>query len=357
MERRKKPFEISLDNQEDIDEVSLFNQADSVAYNVAAGVDVIAQMRVLMEACAEKHQQFLDYKTAGAEHIDLIKQQLMDGAIAAVDGTDRLPAMTFTTTSIYASGVAWVTSAERGTPTITLTRTTTDEVNIQPEQVKNLDMWALSDEMEQARDEGSWSTTFREYQERKCARDLPEHVQTCFIDGPLFTQNLMTQKLGQDLLGEMVRQDRRYIGVIKGLDGSWPLCRWAAQALDEGEVYVLCTIGQAFQQRFKKEKGGSHSAAPWMDKHAPTYVRCVYRPGEKAFAFECAVEDLTYAVALLREEASKQLGHETPRLIGVVDAFCRHSRNSSQVKDRLLNQVRKTNRRMAEDLSDERISR
>ena len=94
-----------------------------------------------------------------------------------------------------------------------------------------------------------------------------------------------------------------------------------------------------------------------MDKNAPTYVRCVYRPGEKAFAFECAVEDLAYAVALLREEASKQLGHETPKLIGVVDAFCRHSRNSSQVKDRLLNQVRKTNRRMAEDLSDERISR
>jgi hypothetical protein len=40
-----------------------------------------------------------------------------------------------------------------------------------------------------------------------------------------------------------------------------------------------------------------------------------------------------------------------------VDAFCRHSRKSSQEKDRLLNQVRKTNRRMAEDLSDERTSR
>lgn len=348
-------FESCLRNQQDIDEVRLFNMADAVAYNVAAGVDVIAQMRERMLECSSPHQRFLDFQTAGAEYNQLVADQLRQGAIAAVDGTDRLPAMNFATTSFYAAGVAWVTSAERGTPRIHLTSTTA-QLGLEPSDAEGLDMWALSDAMEEASREGSWSTTFREYQERACARDLPSHVETCLIDGPLFTQNLMTQQHGRDLLGQLVSQERRYIGVIKGLDGSWPLCRWAAQALEQGEVYVLCSIQQAFTTRFNRD-GGSHPAAPWMGLHAPSYVRCVYRPGQKAFAFECAASDVEYAIALLREDASKQKGHEMPRLLQIVDAYCRHSRNSTQVKTRLLDQVRRHDRHMAEDLTDERNSR
>jgi hypothetical protein len=353
--QRVKPFQSCLQNQVEVDEVSLFNMGDQVAYNVAAGQTIVQQMRQQMERCGVQHQQFLQFSTAGMELNDQIEAELRHGAIAAVDGTDRLSPMTFTTTSFYATGVAWVTSQSRGTPKIHLTSTTA-ALGLQPEEAKGLDMWQLSKAMEDAGSEGSWSTTFREYQERTCARDLPDTVETCLIDGPIFTQNLMTQGAGRDLIGELVAQKRRYIGVIKGLDGSWPICRWAAQALQPDEVFVLCSIQEAFTQRFMQE-GGSHPAAPWMQKHAPTYVRCVFRPNLKAFAFECALEDLPYAVALLRQDANRQVGHETPRLLQIVDAFCRHSRNSSQAKQRLLDQVRRQDRQMAEDLSDERDSR
>jgi hypothetical protein len=350
-----KVFQSCLDNQAEVDEVSLFNMGDQVAYNVAAGQTIVQQMRQQMERCVVLHQQFLQFSTAGEELNDQIQAELKRGAIAAVDGTDRLSPMVFSTTSFYAAGVAWVTSQSRGTPKIHLTSTTA-ELGLRPEDAEGLDMWQLSEAMENAGTEGSWSTTFREYQERSCARNLPDTVETCLIDGPIFTQNLMTQEAGRDLIGELVAQKRRYIGVIKGLDGSWPICRWAAQALQPDEVFVLCSIQEAFTQRFMKE-GGSHPAAPWMQKHAPTYVRCVYRPNLKAFAFECALEDLPYAVALLRQDANRQVGHETPRLLQIVDAFCRHSRNSTQAKQRLLDQVRRQDRQMAEDLSDERDSR
>ena len=350
-----RTFQSCLQNQAEVDEVSLFNLGDQVSYNVAAGQTIVQQMRQQMESCSVRHQQFLRFSTAGSELDEQIEAELKRGAIAAVDGTDRLSPMVFTTTSFYAAGVAWVTSQSRGTPKIHLTSTTA-ELGLQPAEAEGLDMWQLSDAMENAGREGSWSTTFREYQERVCARDLPGTVETCLIDGPIFTQNLMTQEAGRDLIGELVAQKRRYIGVIKGLDGSWPICRWAAQALQPDEVFVLCSIQEAFTQRFLKE-GGSHPAAPWMQKHAPTYVRCVYRPNLKAFAFECALEDLPYAIALLRQDANKQKGHETPRLLQIVDAFCRHSRNSTQAKQRLLDQVRRQDRQMAEDLSDERDSR
>ena len=352
---RRGVFESCLDHRRDIDEIQLFNLSEEVAYNATAGLDVIAQMRRLMQDCLEPFQRFVDFRTAGAEFNEDIRRQLERGAIAAVDGTDRLPSMAFTTTSLYAAGVAWVTSQSRGVPKIHLTSTTAD-LCLPLEQAQGLDMWALAQSMDQATQEGSWSTTFREYMERSCAKELPDAIETCLIDGPLFTQNLMTQKAGQKLMAELIKQPRRYIGVIKGLDSSWSLCRWAAQALEPGEVYILCTIQQAFTVR--QQKGGSSDVmADWFGKHAPTYVRGVYRPGQKAFAFECAADDVEYAIALLREEASPQKGHEIPRLLQMVDAACRSSRNSSQAKERLLNQVRRHDRRMAEDLTDERDSR
>lgn len=353
-------FASALARRRSIDEVQLVNLSSDIEQNVMAGEAVNKRFRLLMEQCAsdpEHVAQFYDFQSFGAEHDGEIAKQLRDGKIAAVDGTDRLSPMTFSATQFYVAGVSWVTSQSRGDPGMYLASTTADMTRAAGIDT-NDDLWSLADAIDRANKESSWSVTFREFCERECALNLPESVETCLIDGPLFTQNLMTQEPGRDLLGRMVQQRRRYIGVIKGLDGSWAISRFAALSLRSQEVYILCTIQNAFTERFSSTSSSvAQTMASWLSANAESYVRCVYKPKAKSFAFECALRDVPYAIAFLRADASSQINHETPRLLQVVDADCRRRNNGAQIKSHLLSLVQRLNPQMAADLSDERVSR
>lgn len=353
-------FGSALHHRRAIDEMELINLAPEVDLNISTGKALNKRFRELMEEAAENPDlpaRFLEFYTAGTEHNALIADQLQRGAIAAVDGTDRLSPMIFSGTQLYVAGVSWVTSQQRGTPEMFLTSTTAD-LSAAAIDSKEDDLWRVAEAMDRANKEGSWATTMREYCERECAYNLHNNVETCLIDGPFFTQNMLTQAGARPLLEQMVRQDRRYIGVIKGLDSSWALSRFAALSLRPGEVYILGTIQQAFTERLARGGGGgAEIMGRWLSDNASTYVRGVFRPKGKAFAFECAIDDIEYTVALLRADASQQVNHEIPRLLQVVDAACRRSNNSNQIKQLLLSQIQRRSPDMASNLSNERDSR
>lgn len=281
------------------------------------------------------------------------EELLNSGKVAAVDGTVALGKIEFMNTSQFACAIGWVTSQQRGKPEIVITETSSAYVD--PTKIRNADdadLSSICNELDAARESESWPTTFREYEERRIAIDVcPADI--VFIDGPIFTQNLLTQHTGRDLLERLIGSPKTFIGIIKNLGSSWALCRWCAAALMTGEGYIVCPVGEPIKDR---ASAASHSELlGWLPK-ADDFVRGVYRPSEKAFAFECRRRDVGLAVALLLANASPTLQHELPLLLETIDAQLRAGFDASMARNAVLNRimVEKDGYQPAIDAIDER---
>lgn len=260
------------------------------------------------------------------------------GSVAAVDGTNAMGKIDYMNTTKYACAVGWITSRQRGKPTIVVTRTASsyaDDAALQPLADKTLAELEIA--LDAARDNQSWPTTFREYQERETALEACG-TEFVFIDGPVVTQNLVTQAAGRNLYERMFRSGKTFIGVIKNVSGSTSITRWAASSLEPGEMWVVGPVGDAIATR--AERGGMMEMGDWIRQSLPkAYVRVVYRPRQKAFAFECHMASLEIACALLLADASKTLNHEMPMLIETVDSQVRAGFNGSEARDINLNRM------------------
>jgi NurA domain len=258
------------------------------------------------------------------------------GRVAAVDGTVAVSKIEFMNTGLYACAIGWVTSQHRGKPEIIITRTSSAYLN--PTNIRNADdadLAAICNELDEARDSESWPTTFREYEERRVAiENCP--ADAVFIDGPIFTQNLLTQHLGRDLLERLIMSSKMFIGIIKNLNSSWALCRWCAAALKPGEGYIVCPIGEPIRDR--KSIASQSELLGWLSK-TDEFVRVVFRPAEKAFAFECRRCDVGLATALILANASPTLQHELPLLLETIDAQLRAGFDAATARNAVLNRI------------------
>jgi hypothetical protein len=292
-----------------------------------------ARIRKAMEAGVNESRLFrLDEEAA--PYVERAKRMLDAGRVAAIDGTNALAKLDFMNTTQYACAVAWITSRARGEPYISITETSSAYVD--PEAVRAAspsDLIEICRQLDESRQAESWPTTFREYQERTIAVSA-EGVQVVLLDGPIFTQNLVTQRVGRALYDDMVRRtDRMYIGVIKDLSGSWATCRWSASALNPGEGYIVCPISAPIEDRY-------NVIAPWLNSPPILeYVRVVYRPAQKAFAFECKRRLVGLACAILTEDASKTINHELPTLLETVDAQLRAGFDAGAARDFVVSRI------------------
>ena len=280
-----------------------------------------------------------------APFADQAREVLDLGQVAAVDGTNAITPTTIMNATMFASAVTWVTSRARSPARTRITACIAPVADISSAH----DLRELAAKLDAARDDESWPTTFREHEERTAA--LASGVPIVLIDGPIFTQNLLTQSEGRDLLQKMVLQtDQRFIGVIKDLRGSWAESKWAGYSLRTGEVYKVCDLAKEYKDRFKSHQ----DRREWAAEHTDTFSRYVYRPGSKAFGFECRQDDFPLALAILMANASPTIGHETPLLLEHVDARLRGEFNGYQARDILLGHLWGAERLMAFDLTDER---
>ncbi|NES20601.1 MAG: hypothetical protein F6K41_17130, partial [Symploca sp. SIO3E6] len=306
------------------------------------------RIRQLMEAANSQTHFLFDFQTYGNNSDDVVRADLSGGAIAAIDSTDVLPVTDLMNTSFYAVGVGCITSRQRHSPEIVLTTTNTSYVKPNEIAANDDNLWSLCGDLDNARQtKGSWATTFREYQEREVAISCEQ--ETVLLDGPVFTQNLITQHSGRELYSRMMQTGKRFIGVIKDLGSSWAISKWTAMSLERGEGFVLCPIQAQYQRRF----GDNRKINSWIGALPGQYVRVVYRPVEKAFAFECALADLSYAVSLLRQDASPTINHEIPLLLETVDWHLRGSNNSQAIKHSFIGQIQRYNYRMGVDITNE----
>ena len=184
----------------------------------------------------------------------------------------------------------------------------------------------------------SWPNTFREYKEREYALTCKSnHV---IVDGPILTQNLITQKDGEKLTSDLLASNKKVVGVIKNLGASTGEERWIGRVLKEGEAFVITDCKNLLQNR-NKSWANSKGKSLWMNKVASKYCRGVYRPGNDRtgkssyFGFECRIDHLPWALAVLYNERSEIPGHEIPFLLDHIDARLDAIHDRSSVKARL----------------------
>ena len=327
--------------------------ADALAgrVDITDSYHVLGDIPGLMGLSSQSEMEFvahirhlIDNETNGTNNIDDLATTLVSDAanlyhgnlIAAVDGTDAVSSLRFAADTIYAAGVVRVTPQTHLHPKVHVTRTRashlTPSENLGASLNQTIKLWA--EYLRGARQqEQSWISTFREYEEREIAhgwlKENDEHV--VLIDGPLLTQNTLSQDRAHDLLLKLI-SDRRAIGFIKDLSAN-PLINAIGYALYPGEVFVLTEWSNILSDRFDIRQ---QHISRWIEKHANRVVRAIYKLSRKAFAIECLAEQVPLALAILKYDNTGSLDHDIPMLLQIADNHVRTMFNGARAREEVI---------------------
>ena len=256
--------------------------------------------------------------------------------IAAVDGTDSISPIRFVSDTLYAAGVVAVTPRSQHQPQARVTRTRASSYASTEDFSKSWDdkVREWGEYLRGAREEEiSWVNTFREYEERELAYKWLKGSgkRVALIDGPVLTQNLLTQVTAQDLLDKIVGT-RRVIGFIKDLSAN-PLLVAIGCALEPGEAFVLTHWPTLLSERFRNRQTAISS---WIEGHAGDVVRAIYKLNRRAYGIECLRAQIPLAFAILKHDPGGSAGHDIPMLLQIADSHVRSHFNGAYARDETL---------------------
>ena len=267
----------------------------------------------------------IDMESWAQPGLQVAKAALVEGRVAAADATPVIPHRRYLTTQIFACAVGVLTSKEPLKLTTQLAKTVAsggydNSLQSVAKLIQQADVLSGSQ---------SWPTAYMEYQLFKFVRGgTAEYV---FIDGNLITQNLLTRRQGRDLFRQMLTGKRKkYVGVIKDITRSQTELRMYARALHTGEMYIQGNLLDCMSDRLQDYAGDTTVFIQTIGKDI---LRGVFKPGVKAFGFECHREDLEEIVALLWLDRDGQPGHEIPFLLNQVDAKLRGRYRPSELSN------------------------
>ena len=261
----------------------------------------------------------------------------------AVDGTPATPHMHYGTAQLFAGAVMGISYDTLERPLTILTNTVTKERNDAAplSSFAEVIAWAKSLDLDGMNQ--SWPTTFLEYVEREYA--MTQGRPFTLIDGPICTQNLLTQELGRALLLQFFTTLPLVCGVVKSLQASTMIHRLFARALHPGEALLIEPSKELVERRSGNQDTNGHVRHfRWLqqffdglESHGIDLWRGVYRPGAKAFGFECDRRHLDTVIAMLWQERDvHHIGHEIPFLLNQVDANLRSTYNARSYKNHLI---------------------
>ena len=291
---------------------------------------IIREVRSLLEKEGGGIRKASDFASGALPEANLLYRE---NKIAAVDGTNAVSPLRFVSDTIYAVGAVAVTPQSPKSPRVRVTRTrATSYAARQDYSVKwEVALREWGDYLRGAREhEISWVNTFREYEERELANEWlqsdPEHV--ALIDGPVVTQNLMTQNEGRDLLESLIGTGRA-IGFIKDLSAN-PMLTAIGYALRTGEAFVVTGWSSILTERFST---GQEVIAAWVGNSAKNVVRAIYKINRKAYGLECVQSKVPLAFALLAHDPGGSADHDIPMLLQIADARVRGAFNGDTARD------------------------
>lgn len=245
-----------------------------------------------------------------------VREALKSGNVVAVDGTPLLQSQRFLTTQVFACAIGTLTYRDPLTLNAQVVKTQANQELFQNKEATKRHI----EEIERLSSSRSWPATFMEYKERETA--YHHHAKYVLIDGPLITQNLLTQTEGRNLYEKMLAVNRKcYVGVTKDLRFADTEERYEAVALRTGELFIRDTEYNVMRDRLEKDYQGT--VKTWSEDYLRDIFRGIYKPGRKAFGFQCHRDDLPSVVCLLSMDCHPQPGHEIPFLLEQVDAKIR----------------------------------
>ena len=256
--------------------------------------------------------------------------------IAAFDGTNAISPLRFVSDTLYAAGVVAVTPRSQHQPRARVTRTQASSYAATEDFSKTWEdkVREWGEYLRGAREEEiSWVNTFREYEERELAYEWLEEndKRIALIDGPVLTQNLLTQVTVRDLLEKIVGT-RRVIGFIKDLSAN-PLLVAIGCALEPGEAFVLAQWSNLLSERFRNRQAAISS---WIEGHAGGVVRAIYKLNRKAYGIECVGAQIPLAFAILRHDPGGSADHDIPMLLQIADSHVRSHFKGATARDEVL---------------------
>ncbi len=242
------------------------------------------------------------------------------GNIGAVDGTIIFPHTKFVLTQVFAVGVGVYNSAGNTDTKLTATRTVANFVQ-PPQGIPTIqEITTAINQTKVLTQEKSWPNTWREYRERVAAIETNEQI--IYLDGPIITQNLVTQEQGRQIMRNLHNRGKLCVGVIKDIRQSQQTLRWFSRALQQDEVFLIANVGDLLRERLE-DWGSNANLVSFLDDVANQYVRGIYQPGKKAFGFECPVKELPKVMAMLFQDCNGVAGHEIPYILDKVDCDIR----------------------------------
>jgi len=328
-------FKAAYKNSEDVTDIYL-NRTTMVSRLLGDARCVASEFDAIVRAQMEKSNngtlgRFSDVPASVTAEI---LEWQRAGLIGAVDGTAAIAQTILPDKVVFGVAIATVTTKKQGAPKVTFTRTHRDEKP--PHEIQSL--LELQEALEDAAGDASWTRTYREFLEREAAIKLAndDGCRLVLLDGPIYTQNLLTQEMGRArVLDEIRKNQHRYIGYIKEPS---PFHKRLGSALMPGEWWIFDIYkGLLEQKRFSKDKQSEndHPATAWIKK-ASHWVRCIYKLKQKAFEFECDPSMVMHGLALLKVDPSYSLNHEIPFLLELVDKHVRAKTDAVHISKDLI---------------------
>jgi hypothetical protein len=247
--------------------------------------------------------------------------ELLNGDVAAVDGTFALPAQQYFLGQALCVAVGSV-SYKRELEESLAYYSAKDVVD----GADNLD--DLLGKLREALFGMSPTAYLRFFEAQHALEVLEIGEQFVLMDGPITYEWLCHFPFAINLYKDLLRK-KHVMGVIKDLANTKDaaMLGWA---LKPGEVLLYKTLAQHLAENRaankNKETGAGSVDVPteFLTGLASEIIRGVFKPVKKAFGFECHRDHLPAMLRILAADAQmNHLGHEIPALLNRVDAEIR----------------------------------
>lgn len=259
--------------------------------------------------------------------------ELLEGKVAAVDGTYVLPPQKYTVGFAMCVGVGSKSYLRKidnelfGYTTATwLDTEAATSLHEYRNRIKD-EKFSIS------------ATAYMRYWEAKRALEIEEPFVFC--DGPIVYEWLArVHKMARDLSVELIEK-KHVIGIIKSLHDNTDLGIFG-RVLRPGEVYIQETLYDHMRRLDgvpSKDHAENRYDARWESDRAfadmaRNIVRGVFKPRGKAFGFECHTKDFPAMIRLVVADCQmNHPGHEIPYLLELIDQTIRTFFRPNIVKD------------------------
>jgi hypothetical protein len=261
--------------------------------------------------------------------------ELVEGQVAAVDGTPVLPLQKYSAGQALCVGIgsrSYIRQMEETlhgyTSKVLLTDISPGETQ---EYLKRImeGLYSIS------------QTAYMRYYEVTYALELTEPYVFC--DGTLLYEWLVNQDIGRELYKKFMAK-KKAIGVMKSLQDN-TMFSWLGRALKPGEVFLYETLYEHISQMsnvpYRDRAERVRSEVQWQNDSefvalSKQIYRGVFKPRNKAFGFECHIDHLNPMLRLMAADCQMNYpGHEIPFLLNRIDLEIRSFFRSNVVKTKI----------------------